>query len=147
MLEQAERRVGRKHGQIKHTRLADHIVREICLVDSDGNALGRVGKLRGGVDDAAVVLFAVAGRQDEQAVGEREECVLFNRRVGLMLCRSRLWHGIENGLRHSVNVRQLGLLERGLDCDCLVENCAVLKFLELRTHQPCGRRRPGAVFH
>ena len=48
-------------------------MREICLVDSDGNALGRVGKLRGGVDDAAVVLFPVAGRQDEQAVG----CLLY----------------------------------------------------------------------
>ena len=122
-------------------------MRQVLLVDRDGDALGRVRDLRGRVDDAGVVALPLAGAQDEQAVGEREECVLFNRRVGLMLCRSRLWHGIENGLRHSVNVRQLGLLERGLDCDCLVENCAVLKFLELRTHQPCGRRRPGAVFH
>ena len=35
-------------------------MREIRLVDGDGDALGCVGELRGGVDDAAVVLFPVA---------------------------------------------------------------------------------------
>ena len=122
-------------------------MRVICLVDGDGDALGRIGELRSGIDDAAVVLFAVPCRQDEQTVGEREERVLFDRRVRRMLRRSGLRHGIEDGLRHCLDIRQLRFLERRFDRDRLVEDRAVLELLELRAHESCRRRRPGAVFH
>ena len=54
-------------------------MRQVLLVDRDGDALGRVRDLRGRVDDAGVVAFPLAGAQDEQAVGQGEHRLIVHR--------------------------------------------------------------------
>ena len=43
---------------------------EIGLVDGDGKLIGLGGHLDGSIDDAAVVLAAILGGEDEEAVGK-----------------------------------------------------------------------------
>ena len=48
------------------------------------------------------------GRQDEQTVGEREERVLLDRRVGGVHRGAGFSMELRNRLRHGVDVRELG---------------------------------------
>ena len=56
-------------------------MRQICLVDAHAHPARRFGQLHHGVDDAAVVLLALARGQHEQAVAELMQ------RVGIALLR------------------------------------------------------------
>ena len=147
VLEHCERRVVRENGDVEYPGLFDHVVRIIRLVDGDGDALGGISQLRDRVDDAAVVLCAVAGRQDEQAVGQGEHRVLLDRGVRGVYRGLVLRHGVHDSLGQRVHRLELGFLEAGLDGDRLVEDRAVFQLRELCTHQPARRRRPGAIFN
>ena len=57
-----ERSFCRQTVYVHDTSLLDHVVRVVCLVDVDSYAVWIVSKLCNGVDDQAVVLFAIVGR-------------------------------------------------------------------------------------
>ena len=146
VLEHGKRRVLRQNGDIEHTGLFDHIAGVIAFIDGDADALGCVGLLHDGVDDAAVVLFAVARGENVKPVGKREHRVLLDG-LGILVDRGcGMVHAVIDCLRKNVHLRKLRFLERGLDGQTLVQNRAVFELLELRTHETARRGRPGAVF-
>ena len=49
---------------------------EVCLVDGNGQRFWGVRELDGGVNNAAVILFAAAGGKDIQPVRKFEHCVV-----------------------------------------------------------------------
>ena len=147
VLEHGKRRVLRENGDIEHAGLFDHIAGVVCLVDGDADALGRVGLLHDGVDDAAVVLFSVACGENIQPIGKGEHRVLLDGLRGLVDCGRGMVHAVIDRLRERVHLRKLRFLERGLDGQTLVQNRAVFELLELRTHETARRGRPGAVFN
>ena len=69
-LEGGELRLLRQDGQGEAAGLQHHVVGVVGLVHRDDNAVGLAGHLHGGVDDAAVVLFSLAGGQNKQTVAQ-----------------------------------------------------------------------------
>ena len=68
MPEQLKGSVLRQHGHVEAAGLGDHVVGQVLLVDADEDPHGLIRQLHHGVDDTAVVLLPVSGRQQEQAV-------------------------------------------------------------------------------
>ena len=62
-LEQRELCVGGDGGNIEHAGVQDHVAGLVLADDRDGDAGGVVGHLDGGIDDAAVVLSILPGRE------------------------------------------------------------------------------------
>ena len=84
VLEHRKRRVLRENGDVEDAGFLDHIAGVVRLVDRDADALGGIGLLHDGVDDAAVVFLAVARGEDVKAVRKREHRVLLDR-LGLLM--------------------------------------------------------------
>ena len=72
-LEYLERRVLGQAVDVHDAGLLDDMVRIILFVDSNGDAVGRIGNLRDGVDNQAVVFFAIVGGNDIEPVSDFEE--------------------------------------------------------------------------
>ncbi len=64
VLEEREGGIRRQDGYVEFSAVQDEIMRIIRLVDGDGNALRRIGDLRHGIDDAAVVAAALRGKHE-----------------------------------------------------------------------------------
>ena len=68
-----ERSFYRQTVYVHDTGLLDHVVRVVGLVDVDSYAVWIVSKLCNGVDDQAVVLFAIVGSYHIEAVTDAEQ--------------------------------------------------------------------------
>ena len=144
VLEKCKRHFLRQQREVEHAGALDHAAGVVGLDDRDGDALGLVGHLDGGVDDAGVVLVTLAGGECKQAVLELEE------RGGILLAfvddRARLRHGGHERVRDLGERCELIVLERGLDGERLIEDGHVLELGEDAAHELAGGRRPRAVF-
>ena len=145
LLELRKRRILREDGQVEHAGLQDHVMRQVLLVDRDGDALGRVRDLRSGVDDAGVVAFPLAGAQDEQAVGQGEHRLIVHR-AGFGGVHLRLRQRGAQGVGQRAQLRALALGHGGAERQLLVEDGDVLQLAEQVAHVLAGRRGPRAVF-
>ena len=67
-------------GNIEDTGTQDHIVGEVGFIHRDQNSLGIGGDLHGGIDDAAVILFALPRGEDEQTVAVFEHGFILQQR-------------------------------------------------------------------
>ena len=144
VLEEGKRHFLRQQREVEHAGALDHAAGVVGLDDRNGDALGLVGHLDGGVDDAGIVLVPFAGGEREQPVLELEE----RGRVLLALVhnRARLRHGGHKRVRNLGERSELVVLERGFDGKRLVEDVHILELGEDAAHELAGRRCPGAVF-
>ena len=144
MLEDLEGRFHRQAVDVHLARGLDDLVGIVGLVDAHGNAVGGVGDLGHGVDDAAVVLLAVVGGYDIQAVADLEQ----GREVRLVGSFVMLGQIILAQLiRQSLDLSLALFIERRLDVHHVFAEGEVLAGLEHGLHDLGGHRRPGAVFH
>ena len=74
--------------EIELQRPQHHVVREVGLVDADGNLQRIAGDLLRHVDDAGVVFLALTGNKDEEAVADIENGFVVNH-ISLLLCGVR----------------------------------------------------------
>ena len=141
-LEQREGGLLRQDGDIAAAVAEDQVVGVVGLVHGEGHALRVRGDLADRVDDAAVVLVVVVGRQHEQAIAELEHGGVFHIAVHHL-------NGLRQRLRQRIGQRlqfgQLIPLQCGLDGDLRRSQHHVLAGGQRFLHQLQAGGRPGAV--
>lgn len=143
MLEQLEGHILRQDTDAEYAVLQEHIVGQVGLVHRKGHPFGGICKLDDGVDDAAVVLCAIPGGQDEQAIGQLEHGAGIHR---LVVCRNRyLGDGFVNGIHQDGKL--LGFLQRGADGDRLFQDSGMFQTRQQLPHELAAGGRPGAVLY
>ena len=126
---------------------------KVCLVHRDVDPVRFAGQLCCGIDDAAVILVAVFGSENEQTVGELEHgividgsCSYFH--AGFCLGRALKFRNRGSDRIHqSINFSQLVFPQGGFQSDGLIQNGHVLTSGENPTHQAAAGRCPGAIFY
>ena len=147
LLKYLERGIGGQYAYIENARLDDLVMRVVGLVYGNGDALGGIGHLLHGVDDAAVVLGAVLCGQYEQTVGELEHSGLFHLllpgiRIGLCLGHQV----VSDGVGKSDELLTLISLDGGADGNGIGNKVDVLEGFQRLLHQAAGSGCPRAVF-
>ena len=74
VLEYLERCVGRQAVNVHDSRLLDHMMGIVILVDGNCDPVRRIGDLCDGIDDQSVVLLAVIGGNNIESVSDLEQC-------------------------------------------------------------------------
>ena len=143
--EALENRERRLHGQTVYVHLSgllDHMVRIVLLVNVDRHTVRGACQLGDRIADHAVVLLAVIGGDDIQAVPDLEQSahVVLVR----LVLRLRLVVAAEF-IRHFLQSLLAVGLQGGLDRDRSVDIGQVLAALQHSLHHLQGLRRPGAV--
>ena len=142
-----EHREGGGHIQavdVHHAGLLDDMVGIIGLVDGDRHPVGGVGDLGDGIDDQAVVLGAIVGGDDVQAIADVEQggqVILVG--GGVLLGQIILAQLVGQSFYLGFAV----VIQSGQKLHGGVGKGQVLAALEHLAHDLGGQRRPGAVFH
>ena len=141
-LEYRERGVSGQHVKVHDARLLYHMVRIVGLIYGDGDPVRGVGDLRNRVDDESIVLLAVVGGHDIEAVTDIEQCgeivlirslAVLRNVIGAKLVRKRL--ELVLALITQCRKQGHGRLAEG----------QLLAVCQHVLYGLCGKGRPGAV--